>query len=108
MATATPPQATIVAPARPPAKSPEWLKYAAGGSLLAGSVLLFSGKHKAGLLAAATGAALTMLDQQETVAAWWKALPGLVDDASRMLGQVEGVIQNIDSQREKLRALARK
>jgi hypothetical protein len=88
--------------------SGEWVRYAAGGSLLAGGILLLSGKRRAGLLAAATGTALTMVDQQEAVEAWWFALPGLIDHAARMLNQVEGVLDNLEAQREKIRAMVKK
>jgi hypothetical protein len=88
--------------------SPEWVRYAAGGALLAGGLLLVTGKPKAGLVAAATGAALAMIDQQDTVNAWWLALPGMIDNASRMLRQVEGVIENVDTQRARIRALVKK
>ncbi len=90
------------------AESPEWVRYAAGGALVAGGVLLVTGKHKAGLLAAATGAALAMIDQQETVSSWWLALPAMIDNASRMLRQVEGVIENVDTQRARIRSLVKK
>lgn len=91
-----------------PKQSNEWLRYAAGGALAAGGILLLSGKRRAGLLTASTGAALAMLDQQETVEAWWLALPGLIEDAERMLTQVEGVMNNLDAQRAKIRALVKK
>jgi hypothetical protein len=96
------------APAAGSAGSFDWLRTAAGGALLAGGILLLSGKRKAGLLAVTAGTALAMLDQQETVQAWWDALPGLIDDAGRMLQQVEGVVDSMDAQREKLRALVHK
>jgi hypothetical protein len=85
-----------------------WLKYAAGGTLIAGGILLMTGKHKAGMLAAATGTALVMLDHQETVNAWWVALPALIDNAARILGQVEGVLSSVDAQRAKIRAMVKK
>ena len=99
------------APAQPAgaqAESYPWLHYAAGGALLLGGILLVSGKRRAGLLSTITGAALAMLDQQDAVQAWWVALPGLVDDASRMLHQVEGVVESLDAQREKIRTLVKK
>ena len=46
------------APAEPVAVKPrtyEWLRVCASGSLLLGGVLLVTGKHRAGLLAAITG-----------------------------------------------------
>ena len=104
------PNPATEAPAKPAAAKAEsypWLRYAAGGSLLAGGLLLMGGKQRAGLLATITGAALAMLDQQDAVQAWWVALPGLVDDASRMLHQVEGVVESLDAQREKIRSLVK-
>jgi hypothetical protein len=89
-------------------QSIEWLGLCASGSLLIGGVLLLTGKHRAGLLAAITGTALTMVDQQETVRTWWNSLPGLINDASRMLGQVQGVVDNVNAQSAKLRALVQR
>lgn len=90
------------------AASNDLLRYAAGGSLIASGILLLNGKHRAGLLAAATGTALVMLDQQDTVEAWWFALPGLIDNAARMLSQVESVLNSVDAQRAKIRAIVKK
>lgn len=92
-------------PAPAPSKSNDWLLYSACASLLAGGVLLATGNRRSGLLAAVAGTTLAMLDQQETVRTWWNALPGLMDDANRMIGQVQNVVQNVDTQRERLRAL---
>lgn len=89
-------------------QSSEWMRYAAGGALLAGGILFLAGKRRAGMLAATAGTALVMLDQQSTVETWWGALPGLIDDAGRMLTQVEGVMNNLDAQREKIRTLVQK
>jgi hypothetical protein len=89
-------------------ESSRWVRLAAGGSLLAGGILFVKGKHRAGLVAAIAGTTLAILNQQETVRTWWSALPGLIDDAGRVLGQVQGVVDNLDTQREKLRALVRR
>jgi hypothetical protein len=43
-----------------------WALYAAGGSLLAGGLLLLTGNRRAGLVTAASGTALALLDQQDT------------------------------------------
>jgi hypothetical protein len=105
------PNSVIDTPANPAVAQSEpypWLRYAAGGSLLAGGLLLMAGKHRLGLLTTITGATLAMLDQQEAVQAWWVALPGLVDDASRMLQQVEGVLDSVDAQRAKIKSLVNK
>jgi hypothetical protein len=89
-------------------QSNDWLRVAASGSLLIGGVLLVTGKRRIGLIAAITGAALTMADQQETVRIWWDSLPGLINDASRMLNQVQGVVDNVNAQSARLRALVQK
>jgi hypothetical protein len=86
----------------------EWLRFSASGSLLIGGVLLLTGNRRAGLIAAITGTALTMVDQQETVSAWWSSLPGLINDANRMLSQVQGVVDNVNAQSAKLKALVHK
>ena len=93
------------APGSAHSESSQWLRYAAGGSLLAGAVLLLTGKYRIGMLAAAAGTALAALDQQDVVREWWTALPTLADDAGRILNQVQGVVQTFDAQREKLHSL---
>ena len=85
-----------------------WIGYAAGGTLIAGGLLLLTGRRRAGTVAAAAGAALTLLDQKETMSAWWNALPGYIDDIQRLLDQVQETVEEIAIQREKLhRILAR-
>lgn len=105
---ANPASNTASQPAATETESNYWLRVAAGSSLVAGGILLLYGKHRAGLLAAAIGTSLAMIDQQDTVSDWWAAVPGLIDDAGRMLGQVQGVVDSFESQRDKLSALIRK
>ena len=79
-----------------------WARAAAGGSLLAGGLLLLTGNKKAALVAAASGTTLAMLDQQETVKAWWNALPVYVELAQHALGKVEEGVAEVAAQRERL------
>jgi urease accessory protein UreE len=79
-----------------------WARFAAGGTLLAGGVLMLTGNRKAGLVTAASGAALAILDQQETVKAWWDALPGYIDKVQHVLGQVEQTVAEVAAQRERI------
>jgi hypothetical protein len=85
------------------AESTNWVAVAAGGTLIAGGMLLLLGQRRAGLVAAATGATLALLDQQETVRSWWNTLPAFIDDVERLLNQVQGTVEGIAAQREKLR-----
>jgi len=80
-----------------------WLRYAAAGTLAAGGALLITGHRRAGLLAAASGVALAMLDQQEAVRAWWNALPGLLEELHATLGKAQLAVEDLSEQGQKLR-----
>jgi hypothetical protein len=82
-----------------------WARIAAGGSLLAGGLLLLTGNRKAGLVTAAAGTALALLDQPEAVKAWWDALPGHIDNAQRVLGKVEATVSELEHQRARLQTV---
>lgn len=84
-------------------EGPNWVAMAAGGTLLAGGLMLLLGHRRTGLAAAVSGATLALLDQQDTVRTWWNALPGYVDDLQGLLAQVEGTVEEIAAQRERLR-----
>lgn len=86
----------------------DFARIAAGGSLLASALLLLAGKRKAGLVAAAAGTALAVLDQQETVKEWWNALPGYIDRAQGLLGKVEESVGEVAAQRERLHRILTK
>jgi hypothetical protein len=79
-----------------------WALYAAGGGLLAGGLLLLTGNRRAGLITAASGTALALLDQQETVREWWNAMPAYIDKAQHLLGKLEEGVAEIAQQRERL------
>jgi hypothetical protein len=85
-----------------------WARFAAGGSLLAGGLLLLTGNRRAGLVTAAAGTALAVLDQQETVKAWWNAMPGYIEQAQRVLGKVEEGVGEVAAQRERLHRILTK
>lgn len=78
------------------------LRYAAAGTLVAGGALLLSGCRRTGLLASVVGTALAMIDQQETMSAWWNTLPGYLDDAQSFLNRVQGAVDDVNVQRRKV------
>jgi uncharacterized protein (DUF1697 family) len=80
-----------------------WVGFAAAGTLVASGALLLAGKRRAGMVAAASGTALALLDQQETLRSWWNTLPGYLEEVQRMLSQVQGTVDELAAQREKLR-----
>ncbi len=79
------------------------VRFAAAGTLVAGGALLLTGNRRTGMLAAAAGTALTMLDQQETLRHWWNALPGYLDQAQALLTRMQGAVDDVTVQQEKLR-----
>lgn len=89
-------------PKAPQDDSMNWTRAAAAGTLAAGALLLLSGQRRAGLLVAASGTALTMLDQKDTVRSWWNALPGYLEDVQGILGRVQSAVEDLSAQREKL------
>jgi hypothetical protein len=96
------------APRAGSSSSASWVSIAAAGVLAAGSALILSGKPRAGMLTAASGTALVMLDQQETVRAWWNALPGCLAEIQDVLGRVQTALDDIAAQRERLNRLIQK
>lgn len=81
----------------------DWTKVAACGSLLAGGLLLLTGHKRAGLVMAASGTALALMDHEETLKRWWEALPGYVDRAQTMFEQVRDVMEGVAEKGESLR-----
>jgi hypothetical protein len=86
-------------------QSNKWARFAASGTLIASGVLLLNGKRRAGMVAAAAGTALALLDQPETLRSWWKVLPVYLDDIQRMLDQVEEMVEDLAVRRDRLRRI---
>jgi hypothetical protein len=82
-----------------------WVGFAAGGTLVAAGLLLLTGQRRAGMVTAASGAALAMLDQKETLVSWWNMLPGYIDEVQGLLTQVQGAVEELAAQRERLRRI---
>jgi hypothetical protein len=84
------------------------LRLVAGGSLLAGAVLLLAGKRKAGLALTATGTALTLLHEKETTLRWWAALPLVLENTQRILGKAQQAMDEVNARKERFRSAFRK
>ena len=79
-----------------------WTKYAAGGALAAGAILILSRQARAGMVVACAGTALALLDQKDAVQAGWKAIPGYLDKIEKTLAQVQEVVREVSENRAKL------
>ena len=97
-----------ITPGAENSESMNWIGFAAGGTLVAAGLLLLVGERRAGMVAAASGTALAMINEKETLHAWWNALPGYIDQVQRVLNQVQATVEDVDAKREALhRILAR-
>lgn len=85
------------------ADSSNWLRIAAASTLAASGALLVTGNRRAGMLAAVTGTALVLIDQQDAVRAWWDALPGYLEQIDEMLGRAQTAVEDLSAQGQKLR-----
>jgi hypothetical protein len=85
-----------------------WIGFAAGGSLVAAGLLLLVGERRAGMVAAASGTALAMLNEKETLLSWWNAMPVYIEQVQGVLNKVQTSVEEVDAKREALhRVLAR-
>jgi len=82
-----------------------WTSIAAAGALVVGGLLLLTGWRRAGMVTAAAGTALTLLDQEETIRTWWTVVPGYIESVQKVLDQVEGTVEEIEAKRETLRQI---
>lgn len=80
-----------------------WVGMIAASTLAASGVLLVTGRRRAGLVTALSGAALAMIDQQEVVNKWWNALPAYLEEMQGLLGRAQNAVDDLSSQGEKLR-----
>jgi hypothetical protein len=100
-----PEDASPTTPSTVESEATSWIGFAASGTLVASGLLLLAGERKAGMVAAASGTALALLDQQETLHSWWNALPGYIDQVQNVLGKVQDTVNEVAVKREDLRRI---
>jgi hypothetical protein len=86
-------------------KEADWMRIGVGSTLLAGSLLLLTGKRRLGLVVTAAGTALAMLEHKEVVREWWDALPEYLDKAQSLLDQAQETIDDVTAKRDKVMSL---
>jgi hypothetical protein len=82
--------------------SSEWMMAAASGALIASGLLLLAGQRRAGLVTAASGTALALLDQQDALRHWWNSLPGYVARVQTLIGKVQNTVDDLALKREQI------
>jgi hypothetical protein len=88
--------------------SDDLTKYIAAGALVAGAAMMVVGNRRAGLVVAAAGTALAMLEEQELIESWWKKLPGYLSEAQELLDKVEDYMSEASAQGQKLQSMLRR
>jgi hypothetical protein len=83
-------------------ESPDWIKFAAGGALIAGGLLLLTNRRRAGLIVGATGAGLAVADQQDAVRNLWNDVPGYIDRFQSLISQVQAKVDTLSEKRDTL------
>lgn len=86
----------------PAAEPTNWLGVAAGATLVAGGLLFIGRQRRTGLAVSAAGVALAALDQQDTLRAWWRQVPGFVDQVQGLIGQVQEKVGEFNTRRESI------
>lgn len=83
--------------------------FIAGGTLIAGGLMLLAGRRRAGTVTAASGTALALLNHENSLRAWWHVLPSYIDEVQRVLGKVQDTVNDVAAKRETLeRILSRR
>jgi hypothetical protein len=84
-------------------KEPHWTRSLAVSALITGAVLLAKGKRKAGLAATVVGAAIALLEEPEEITNAWNRIPSYIDRGKRLIGRLEGFVEELSSQGDKLK-----
>jgi hypothetical protein len=83
-------------------KQIHWTRAVAAGSLLTSVCLLIAGKRKAALAVAATGTVVALMEDPEAIRNFWNDLPDYVRSGQKFLGRLEGFVEQIGEQGDKL------
>jgi hypothetical protein len=89
-------------------KDTPWTTAVAAGSLVAGAFLLMSGRRKAALAVLVAGAAVTVLENPETVKEIWDNTPKYLRAGQDFLLRAEDVVDDLKNKGERLRTMLSK
>jgi len=98
----------VLAPLAADRKTPDWRHFVAAGTVVAGGVLIATGRRRAGLGVAALGSAIALVEEQPAVRLWWKRLPALLDQTQYFLDRAEVYLKEATSQGKRLQGILRR
>ncbi len=82
-----------------------WSHHLASAALVAGAVLLVTGRRKQALGIAVAGAAMTLFERPEAAQELWTTLPGHIRNGQDFLVRAESFIEKLGEQAIKLREI---
>lgn len=86
-----------------PTPQVHWSNHVAAVTLVAGAVLLLTGRKRQALTIAAAGAAVTLLERPEAAQELWSKLPSHIRSGQDFLVKAEAVIERVGEQAARLR-----
>jgi hypothetical protein len=88
----------VIEPIQSSLSKAPWTRGVAAGSLVAGAVLLLTGRRKSALAVAAAGAAVALLENPDMVRDAWEAMPRLIRNGQDFLARAEEFIEELEKQ----------
>jgi hypothetical protein len=89
-------------------KDVPWTRAVAAGSLLTGAILLATGRRKAALAAAFTGAAVAALEKPELIRELWDNTPKYLRAGHDFLLRAEDIVGDLKAKGERVRSMLSK
>ena len=80
-----------------------WTRGLAAGVLAAGAVLLLTGRRRSGLIVAAAGAAVALLENPEAVRDAWDSLPRYIRSGQDFIARAEDFVEELNRQGNRIR-----
>jgi hypothetical protein len=89
-------------------KPMDWTQLLIAGTLVASGTMILTGHKRSGAAVAAAGAALALIEEQDTVVEWWKKLPQVLGQAQDFLVRVEHYLDEAATQGHRIQNILRR
>ncbi len=89
-------------------KKPDWTHFVAAGAVVAGGLIIASGRRRTGMTVAALGTAMALVEEQDSVKLWWQRLPGLLDQAQHFLDRADVYLKEATEKGHRLQGILRR
>lgn len=80
-----------------------WTRSVAAGSLIVGAILLVTGRRRSGLVVAAAGATVALLENPKAIKDAWDSMPRVMRASQDFLVRVEDFVDQLNKQGIRIR-----